>query len=140
MGHDGAQNPGGHMGSEPGHSHHPQVNTDSLGVGHQAARGHHGGDPDGHDGGEAHGGAGAHASHGDHGHRAHGGKHAGHDTAQFERRFWWSLLLTIPVVATSQMVMDWFGYEIDFYGIEWRSEEHTFELQSLMSKLYGVLR
>src|SRR3546814_20171251 len=77
-GHDGAQNHGGHMGSEPGHSHHPQVNTDSLGVGHQAARGHHGGDPDGHDGGEAHGGAGAHASHGDHGHRAHGGKHAGH--------------------------------------------------------------
>jgi Cu2+-exporting ATPase len=38
---------------------------------------------------------------------------------QFRRRFWWSLLLTVPVVATSHMVMDWFGYELDFYGVEW---------------------
>ena len=37
----------------------------------------------------------------------------------FRRRFWWSLLLTIPVVATSHMVMDWFGYELDFAGMEW---------------------
>jgi Cu2+-exporting ATPase len=37
----------------------------------------------------------------------------------FRRRFWWSLLLTIPVVVTSQMVMDWFHYDLDFYGIEW---------------------
>ena len=35
----------------------------------------------------------------------------------FRRRFWWSLLLTIPVVATSHMVMDWFGYELDFPGM-----------------------
>jgi len=60
------------------------------------------------------------------GHRAYGtepahgaGKHAGHHTEAFRRRFWWSLLLTIPVVATSHMVMDWFGYELDFPGIEW---------------------
>ena len=50
--------------------------------------------------------AGGHAGHGDH-------------VGMFRRRFWWSLLLTIPVVATSHMVMDWFGYELDFYGIEW---------------------
>jgi P-type Cu2+ transporter len=37
----------------------------------------------------------------------------------FRRRFWWSLLLTVPVVATSHMVMDWLGYELDFYGMEW---------------------
>ena len=37
----------------------------------------------------------------------------------FRRRFWVSLLLSIPVVATSHMVMDWFGYELDFAGIEW---------------------
>ena len=36
----------------------------------------------------------------------------------FRRRFWWSLLLTIPVVVTSPMVMDWFGYELDFPGID----------------------
>ena len=37
----------------------------------------------------------------------------------FRRRFWLSLLLSLPVVATSDMVMDWFGYELDFAGIEW---------------------
>jgi Cu2+-exporting ATPase len=57
-----------------------------------------------------------HASHQDHG--GHG-KHAGHHVEQFRRRFWWSLLLTIPVVITSEMVMEWFGYELDFRGIEW---------------------
>jgi P-type Cu2+ transporter len=55
------------------------------------------------------------------GHGKHAGHdaHAGHHTEMFRRRFWWSLLLTIPIVATSEMVMDWFGYELDFYGIEW---------------------
>jgi len=37
----------------------------------------------------------------------------------FRRRFWWSLLLSIPVVATSHMVMDWFGYTLDFPGMSW---------------------
>ncbi|HVM52252.1 MAG TPA: heavy metal translocating P-type ATPase, partial [Acidimicrobiales bacterium] len=49
--------------------------------------------------------------------------HGGHDQADhagvFRRRFWWSLLLTVPIVATSHMVMEWFGYDLDFYGIEW---------------------
>jgi Cu2+-exporting ATPase len=35
----------------------------------------------------------------------------------FRRRFWWSLLLTIPVVATSHMVMEWFGYSLHFPGV-----------------------
>jgi Cu2+-exporting ATPase len=50
----------------------------------------------------------------------HGG-HADHDdhVGMFRRRFWWSLLLTVPLVATSHMVMDWFGYHLDFPGIEW---------------------
>ncbi len=37
----------------------------------------------------------------------------------FRRRFWVSLLLSIPVVVTSEMVMDWFGYDLDFAGMEW---------------------
>src|SRR5690606_37770437 len=61
------------------------------------------------------GGRSGHAGHG--GHTA--GKHAGHHTEAFRRRFWWCLLMTIPVVATSHMVMDWFGYELDFPGMEW---------------------
>jgi Cu2+-exporting ATPase len=64
-----------------------------------------------------HGGHHAHGSHGGHG-GGHG-KHAGHHTEAFRRRFWVSLLLTVPVVATSHMVMDWFGYDLDFPGIEW---------------------
>ncbi|MFV0317456.1 MAG: copper-translocating P-type ATPase [Microthrixaceae bacterium] len=37
----------------------------------------------------------------------------------FRDRFWLSLVLTIPLVVTSEMVMDWFNYTIDFPGIEW---------------------
>jgi P-type Cu2+ transporter len=48
----------------------------------------------------------------------HEGGHGGH-IEMFRRRFWWSLLLTLPIVATSEMVMDWLGYEIDFPGMSW---------------------
>jgi Cu2+-exporting ATPase len=66
--------------------------------------------------------ASAHGGHGGHGaHDAHGGhdKHAGHDPEMFRRKFWLSLALTIPLVVTSEMVMDWFGYTIDFAGMSW---------------------
>jgi P-type Cu2+ transporter len=53
----------------------------------------------------------AHAGHGAH------DKHAGHDPDMFRRRFWVSLVLTVPLVATSHMVMDWFGYELSFPGM-----------------------
>ena len=55
-------------------------------------------------------------THGDHG--GHD-KHAGHDPEMFRRRFWISLILTIPLVVTSEMVMEWFGYEFDFAGMSW---------------------
>ena len=63
--------------------------------------------------GHAHGGHDAHSGHGGH------DDHAGHHSEMFRRRFWWSLLLTIPLVVTSEMVMDWFGYSLDFPGREW---------------------
>jgi P-type Cu2+ transporter len=79
----------------------------------------------------AHRGAGTHAGHhGEQGQPAHGAmaghadhgtghdKHAGHDPEMFRRRFWLSLALTVPLIVTSEMVMDWFGYELDFYGID----------------------
>jgi Cu2+-exporting ATPase len=37
----------------------------------------------------------------------------------FRRKFWLSLVLTVPIVVTSHMVMDWFGYELDFPGMAW---------------------
>ena len=36
----------------------------------------------------------------------------------FRRRFWVSLLLTVPVVVTSEMVMDWFGYTLHLPGTD----------------------
>ena len=35
----------------------------------------------------------------------------------FRRWFWWSLLGTIPAVATSHMVVDWLGYSLGFPGM-----------------------
>ncbi|HEX8347241.1 MAG TPA: heavy metal translocating P-type ATPase [Actinoplanes sp.] len=54
-------------------------------------------------------------------HGGHGGhdKHAGHDPEAFRRKFWLSLALTVPIVLTSHMVMDWFGYSLDFPGMRW---------------------
>ncbi|MFG2042877.1 copper-translocating P-type ATPase [Dactylosporangium sp. NPDC048998] len=67
---------------------------------------------------EAHvGHAGGHAGHG--GHAGGHDKHAGHDPELFRRKFWLSLILTVPVVLTSEMVMEWFGYRIDIPGISW---------------------
>jgi Cu2+-exporting ATPase len=63
---------------------------------------------------EGHGMPGAHDAQGGHG--GHD-KHAGHDPEMFRRRFWLSLALTIPLVVTSEMVMDWFGYSLDFRGM-----------------------
>jgi Cu2+-exporting ATPase len=36
----------------------------------------------------------------------------------FRQKFWLSLALTVPVVLTSEMVMDWFGYSLDFPGVD----------------------
>lgn len=82
---------------EPTGNHHPG----------QEAVGHHAGH-------SAHAGR-AEAS----GREGHGGhdKHAGHDPEAFRRKFWWTLALTVPVVATSSMVMDWFGYHLS--GVGW---------------------
>ena len=59
---------------------------------------------------------GTHAEHhGDHHGAGHGGGHMGHGghgdhAAQFRDRFWWSLLLTLPVVGFSHMFADLLGY------------------------------
>ncbi|GIJ75051.1 heavy metal translocating P-type ATPase [Virgisporangium ochraceum] len=74
---------------------------------------------------QGHGGHGGHGEPSGHGapggHGGHGGhdKHAGHDPEQFRRKFWLSLALTVPIVVTSEMVMDWFGYSLDFPGMSW---------------------
>jgi P-type Cu2+ transporter len=59
-----------------------------------------------------------HDHQGGHGHGGHD-KHAGHDPEMFRRRFWVSLVLTVPLVVTSHMIMEWFGYTVDFPGMAW---------------------
>lgn len=44
-------------------------------------------------------------------------KHAGHDPEIFRRRFWLTLLVSLPVIATSGMIMKWFGYHLN--GVSW---------------------
>jgi len=65
---------------------------------------------------DAHAGLEAHDP--DHEEGGHGAHH-GHHVEMFRTRFWWSLLLTVPLVVTSHMVMDWFGYSLDLPGMDW---------------------
>lgn len=56
------------------------------------------------------------------GHAMHDGhdKHEGHSPDMFKKKFWLSLLLTIPVVLYSHTIMDLFGYTMPvFSGSEW---------------------
>ena len=94
------------------HQHHQMAPATPTGV-------HTGGPADQQPRDDSQAGHGQHAGHGGHG--AHGGhdKHAGHDPEMFRRKFWLSLALTVPIVVTSHMVMDWFGYRLDFPGIDW---------------------
>ena len=58
-----------------------------------------------------------HGTHADHHDGHHGGGHMGHTghgdhAAQFRDRFWWSLLLALPVVGFSSMFADLLGYTL----------------------------
>ena len=57
-----------------------------------------------------------HESH--HDHASHDGhdKHAGHNIADFRERFIISTLGTLPVLALSDMIQQWFGFELSFPG------------------------
>ena len=53
--------------------------------------------------------------HDQHEHAGHDDGHAGHDhsvhAAQFRDRFWWSLVLAVPIVVFSEMFSDLLGYD-----------------------------
>jgi len=59
-----------------------------------------------------------HGQHSDHG-GDHGGhdEHAGHDPQMFKRKFWLSLLFTIPTLYFSQTISELIGYQVpEFTG------------------------
>jgi len=73
----------------------------------------------------------AHGEHAGHGmqeremkhksHTGHGTDHTGHEM-MFRTRFWWSLLLTLPVLLYSSALQSWLGFSMpSFPGSEWIS-------------------
>src|SRR5699024_12589906 len=61
-----------------------------------------------------------HADHGSHGGHGHGGGHGGHDPhnhgdrgEDFKKRFYISLIVTIPILNLSPMILG-------FIGVDWR--------------------
>jgi copper-(or silver)-translocating P-type ATPase len=43
-------------------------------------------------------------------------KHEGHHTGDFLKRFWITLILTVPVLLLSHMIQEWLGFQIVFPG------------------------
>lgn len=43
-------------------------------------------------------------------------KHTGHHTEDFLKRFWICLILTLPILALSHMIQQWFGFHLSFSG------------------------
>lgn len=43
-------------------------------------------------------------------------KHAGHHTPDFLKRFWISLIITVPILALSHMIQKWLGFSLEFPG------------------------
>lgn len=48
-------------------------------------------------------------------HAGHGTDHTGHEQ-MFRTRFWWSLLLSIPVLLYSEMIQMWFGFTLPAFA------------------------
>lgn len=93
--HQHGEHSGAHQAAEADHTQH----TDHGGHEEHSHGDHHG---HGHEHGHGHG----------HGH----GEHA----AMFRSRFWWSLLLSVPVVIFSPMVAELLGYGVpEFTGSSW---------------------
>jgi P-type Cu2+ transporter len=103
---------------EPGSMAQHDIESDAMYAGHEhAAHEMHASPPAGHahdhDAHAGHGGHDAHAGHGGH------GGHAGHE-AIFRRKFWVSLILSIPVVLYSEMIQEWLNVSMpEFAGSDW---------------------
>src|SRR5690606_37494784 len=57
----------------------------------------------------------SHDHHAEHGESEHD-KHAGHNVADFWKRFIICSIISIPVLALSHMIQQWFGSELSFVG------------------------
>ncbi|WP_200416450.1 heavy metal translocating P-type ATPase [Virgibacillus salexigens] len=91
---------------------------------------HHDGEEHNHDSHQSH--AHDHGSHGGHDHGGHGG-HGHHDhgdmIGDFKKRFYISLIITIPILALSPMIQD-------FIGVDWRFTGDMFILFALSTVVF----
>ncbi|WP_449355695.1 heavy metal translocating P-type ATPase [Virgibacillus natechei] len=91
---------------------------------------HHGGEEHSHDSHQGH--AHDHGSHEGHDHGGHGG-HGHHDhgdmIGDFKKRFFISLIITIPILALSPMIQD-------FIGVDWRFTGDMFILFALSTVVF----
>jgi Cu2+-exporting ATPase len=109
-------------GEQGGHERdqHPQgEGPTGHDAGHGTHAGEHGGQEGGHEAHGGHSGHGADASGHSTDHTGHGVDHSGHEQ-MFRRRFWISLMLSIPVLVFSSAVQGFLGFGIpDFPGSAW---------------------
>ncbi len=86
---------------------------------HSGQMSHGNGGHHGHSGHSGHSGSGGHGGHqghsGSHGNGGHGGHH-GHHVDDFKKRFWVSLVLSVPVLVLAPMIQHFFSYELNFPG------------------------
>lgn len=96
---------------------HSSQNMQMSHTGHESHQDHsgHNTDHEGHDmQSESHEGHDAHS-----GHAGHGTDHTGHEM-MFRTRFWWSLLLSVPVLIYSELIQRFLGFTAPtFPGSEW---------------------
>lgn len=62
-----------------------------------------------------------------------GGKHQGHATGDFKRRFVISLIVTVPILLLSPMIQEWFGLR----GLRFPGDQYVLFLLSSFVYLYG---
>ncbi|GAB3044111.1 heavy metal translocating P-type ATPase [Virgibacillus ainsalahensis] len=106
------------------HSEHEHHNHDhhSHAHNHEVTHDHHDGKEHSHDRHQSH--AHDHGSHGGHGHHDHGDM-----VGDFKKRFFISLIITIPILALSPMIQD-------FMGVDWRFTGDMYILFALSTVVF----
>jgi len=109
-----------HAGPDEHSTHAGQHDHHEHGTQNQSGQGHHGHDSHGHPSHSAHSAHSAHPSHHDH----------SHHLADFKKRFWVSLVLSVPVLLMSEMIQQWLG-------ISFRLPFHSYILFALSAVIFA---
>jgi P-type Cu2+ transporter len=104
-----------HQGTYERHNEHQPSSSAALRQTHTEHTGH-----EGHPSSSDHAAHQAHTGNGGHGEHAGHRGHAGHSEAMFQRPFWISLLLSIPILVYTELLQHLLGYQAPaFPGSNW---------------------